>query len=462
MSVVNSIVRAVLFGIAADVLIKGSIISTRYFRRNEGSTDYATIPAVTLSGDFVFSVDILRSGTNTGGQFIFTARNSASGSYGLNLYSSGDWANGTGTISVFGFSGFPAISSLSTDKLYSIKVAYTASTGVLEMYSNNVLEFTGISSPNDGLATADTMAIFGAPQGGFRLYGIVANLKIYDNGTLVRDYPLNDNSNILANQAAVLGEEIPHGVLIDTFMNSGETALSNSVGTLTTDWIDVSSGVDFFVSPIGGTTSRSRWQYTTDGGATVFYGADTLGGSVGDGPALGIISPPDTATHIRVYFKVSADTATDLSIRRADGYGTIINGNADDWGLFDKQADGDWLGQELVVNGGFDSDSGWSTSPNWSISGGVAFADGVGFGLVYQILIRPEIYRLSGSLASGTSGDAEFYDGTAYSFKVGDVGWFSVDIENQDPSYSYIACRAMAGAAPILDNVSVKEVLKNA
>jgi len=337
----------VLFGIAADVLIKGSIISTRYFRRNEGTTDYATIPAVTLAGDFVFSVDILRSGTNTGGQFIFTARNSASGSYGLNLYSSGDWANGTGTISVFGFSGFPAISSLSTDKLYSIKVAYTASTGVLEMYSNNVLEFTGISSPPSGLATADTMAIYGAPQGGFRLYGIVANLKIYDNGTLVRDYPINDNSSTIR---------------------------------------DLANGQD----------------------------------------------------------------------------GTIINGNAADWGLFDKQADGDWLGQELVVNGGFDSDSGWSTSPNWSISGGVAFADGVGFGLVYQILIRPEIYRLSGSLASGTSGDAEFYDGTAYSFKVGDVGWFSVDIENQDPSYSYIACRAMAGAAPILDNVSVKEVLKNA
>ena len=38
-----------------------------------------------------------------------------------------------------------------------------------------------------------------------------------------------------------------------------------------------------------------------------------------------------------------------ISFKQADGYGTIINGNANDWGLFDKQANGDWKGNGLAV-----------------------------------------------------------------------------------------------------------------
>jgi len=49
---------------------------------------------------------------------------------------------------------------------------------------------------------------------------------------------------------------------------------------------------------------------------------------------------------------------------------TYNNFTASDPKLFNLTSEGNWLGQELVVNGGFDTDSDWIKQAGWSISGG--------------------------------------------------------------------------------------------
>ena len=68
---------------------------------------------------------------------------------------------------------------------------------------------------------------------------------------------------------------------------------------------------------------------------------------------------------------------------------TVINGLASDWVLFTEQDTGDWLGQELVVNGGFDTDSDWVKGTGWSIAGGAAI--GVSIDSFDKTLVQPNV-----------------------------------------------------------------------
>lgn len=307
----------------------------RYFRRNEGSTDYATIPEVTLAGDWEFSVDFYRFG-DSGGRFIFANYDSVSGSYGLNLYSSGDYSAGAGQLTLFSFSGTPTITGLSKNTFYSVR--YKSVGGFVSAYLNGVLFDEGIVVAPAGISSANQAAVWGIPQGsGFRLEGILANLKIYDAGTLVRDYPLDDNSNILANRATSLGQELVDvgdvtlgvGWYID-----GEDLVYSGTGT---DLLTINTSLtssETYLSSIKAAygTFRDRLDQVNFTGVTESNRAFTYSG--------GILQMQSNGEPCRINI---------VSIRKADGYGTIINGNADDWGLFDRQADGDWKGNGLIV-----------------------------------------------------------------------------------------------------------------
>jgi len=74
------------------------------------------------------------------------------------------------------------------------------------------------------------------------------------------------------------------------------------------------------------------------------------------------------------------DNSDDLRELASGQNGTVINGNASDWGLFQQQATGEWLGQELSLISstgllGDDSD------PEFAV---VAFTADIGTGITYR------------------------------------------------------------------------------
>ena len=348
MSVVNSIVRAVLFGIAADVLIKGSIISTRYFRRNEGSTDYATIPEVTLAGDQKWEFDVLTTEANTR---VFISGSEAGDRWYLGIQN-GKLLIGNGTDRIIG------ADTIGDGIFHSI--IWEVSGGIVTAKVDGVIQYSSTLLATLPYSISNLMA---SESGGTIASGILANLKIYDNGTLVRDYPLNDNSNILANRAASLGQElVVNGDFSDGIAgwSSYNSVSSVSNGVLTVDDSDdagTNSGVFKSVELIEGVDyvlSYDLISVTTG----IFIGLN--GASSGAGSWL---IANDARTGVREMIFTAANNSNllvavggtgnleleSISIRRADGYGTIINGNADDWGLFDRQANGDWKGNGLAV-----------------------------------------------------------------------------------------------------------------
>jgi hypothetical protein len=161
-------------------------IVQRYFRRNEGTTDYATIPTVTLSGDFVIECDFTFNGASNS-KIMGHTSNSVGGLWGIDM--DGDvvvrHSNGWYSLGI--------VPNLVAGTLYKARL----------FRANGVIgsSISGVSAPSTTEFSGDWIIsqlcrAFGSGNYEY-LAGILANLKIYDNGTLVRDYPLDDNSSTL-------------------------------------------------------------------------------------------------------------------------------------------------------------------------------------------------------------------------------------------------------------------------
>ncbi|WP_339892167.1 LamG-like jellyroll fold domain-containing protein [uncultured Alteromonas sp.] len=166
----------------------------RYFRRNEGTTDYATIPEVTLTGDFVIEFDILTSST-VDFQTVFS-NSSQPNELGCDIQSNG-------SIRVFNFNATgdlqPTLVSSAgwnDGKLHKVLISLV---GGIPSISIDGAVTTGSQWTTYNGAKVNTLQKRASL--GREFSGILANLKIYDNGTLVRDYPLDDNSDTIRDKA---------------------------------------------------------------------------------------------------------------------------------------------------------------------------------------------------------------------------------------------------------------------
>ena len=245
-----------------DLVLNGKKgLRSRYFRRNEGTTDYATSPNITMDGDVVIEFDINAPPQDDNNALSF--RNiGALNTFGL--ASGRDLQGNTAKMRVFS-SSVPVVDEATTmdvfDNIFhTVRFEYTLSTTSFKLFIDGVEGISTTSLGTDFSAT-DVMTVWRDITTGDEMAGIIANLKIYDSGVLKYNWPINSNS-------------------------------------------------------------------TTE--------TDTVSGAVL----------------------------------------TIVNGNADDWGLYQKQAAGEWLGQDLVVNGGFDTSSDWDVFDGWGISSGIASRSG--------------------------------------------------------------------------------------
>ena len=336
-------------------------LEQRYFRRNEGTTDYATIPEVTLAGDFVIEVDYTSTYTDMQSVLGGSADDNANylaffGGNRLELSMSGERSR-TATIP-----------NLTDGALRKIVCSRVGSIVTIAVDGINYLTETNTGTGNFAYLYANNF-----PSNNFK--GILANLKIYDAGTLVRNYPINDGRSILANAATARGSEL-----------DGLTyALTTAIG-------GVASVVLSSLSVIGKTYLVEVSYSGVVGDASVRIGGFSGPSFTGTGTIEFVATATTTVNDILGALTGVTSGSVTVSIKESEGYGAIVNGNADDWGLFDKQANGDWLGQELVG-------SVWNLGAGWSFVGN-RFTNTSVFSNATQdnTVVPSQTYRISAEL----------------------------------------------------------------
>ena len=157
-------------------------LPSRYFRFNDGSNDYISIPRVTLSG--AFDVSCLVSTTQATVASLYGDAGSDANSVAINV------------------SGLDI--RISVNRVIMSFVAPQINDGVLRSLvlsrdvSNNVTAtLDGVALVGGGVAAGDfiidLICANNAPTN--FLTGAIASVQMFDAGTPVRNYPINDNSN---------------------------------------------------------------------------------------------------------------------------------------------------------------------------------------------------------------------------------------------------------------------------
>ena len=184
----NAIRKPVRKAVRASVSSLMLRLLSRYFRRNEGSTDYATIPTVTLAGDFVIELDFLTSSSAATQVIIGDDHNNT---YYVSLISNGVnvWIAGRNLL-------FNYVSDPRNGVFHAMRISLLGT--ALSVDIDGVLLGTQSVTPYAG---ANNFRLYNSNRYYAPFSGILANLKIYDNGTLVRHYPMNDNGNTLIDLA---------------------------------------------------------------------------------------------------------------------------------------------------------------------------------------------------------------------------------------------------------------------
>ena len=146
--------------------------------------------------------------------------------------------------------------------------------------------------------------------------------------------------------------------------------------------------------------------------------------------------------------------------------GAIINGNDEDKGLFTQQPNGDWLGEELVVNGGFDTDSDWLKGEGWSIAGGIAVGtmlDSFTKTIRQSVPIYEErVYKIryNGTADSGAFGMQNTSQQVEEGFQITPL---NNSVVQESSGFDVVLFKRQTNvSSATLDNVSVKELLKSA
>jgi len=150
--------------------------STRYFTTLDGTADYFTIPTVTLSGDFEINLKFSTTATPSfqmllggNGSNYMAVRN---GNFTLRL--------GGGTVHVF------TDATVNNGQFHNVVISRV---GTTLNVTNNGNDLGDVTDSNTFVG-----AEIGAYAGGvFPFDGVIADVKITDAGTLIRNYPIDED-----------------------------------------------------------------------------------------------------------------------------------------------------------------------------------------------------------------------------------------------------------------------------
>jgi len=143
--------------------------------------------------------------------------------------------------------------------------------------------------------------------------------------------------------------------------------------------------------------------------------------------------------------------------------GTKVHNNYEDLITFTRASEGYALrpvsyGDELVTNGTFDSDSGWTKGTGWSISGGVATSSGTTGVSIRQdgVFTLNKVYEITGD-ATVTAGELRVWDSTGGQPTLATAtGSFRLIFVPTVNTTLYLL--GQSNFTGTVDNVSVKEV----
>ena len=160
-------------------------------------------------------------------------------------------------------------------------------------------------------------------------------------------------------------------------------------------------------------------------------------------------------------------TISGISIKRTSFNGVAVNITSADADLFTQQSNGDWLGVELVVNGGFDTDTDWAKGAGVTISGGVCVFTSVSSNVTVQqdsgagSVSAGDVVQVSIEVVGITLGQFKFrIDAGAFVNIPNTVGTHVITAVVGATGLGRIQIAALGTTTGSIDNVSVKQLIE--
>ena len=347
--------------------------------------------------------------------------------------------------------------NISVKEVTQITPDLSGNSNVGKLFTGKALEFDGNndSVDIDGFQLAGSDATFAFWINPDLTTGV---RPIFDvNPTRLRFRISSGNLEVLSGSTVTFGSIasdqwqrvviVINGTSADAYINGVQSGVTQTITA-----IDISTA----------TLARIAANYT---------GVGTLDGKLSDFQVYNAVWDEDDIAYdyAKPNHLVTDNPNTSLNVTNLKAYWALSEGDglvAYDSGITleeDLIQNGDFseLGSELVVNGGFDTDTGWNKNPNWDISGGVAISDGTTNLNMNQVItvVAGASYEVSFDVVSISQG--------GYRIKVGatPTEYFTTIGSHTEVIVAFnterLKLELTGSAIGSIDNISVKQVDPN-
>lgn len=288
----------------------------RYFTElASAGSQYYTIPEITLAGDFEIEFNFSTTAATTQ---VLVGEVGANRNF-VALISTSALQVKIDTVQVINVS----TSAYRDGKLHAGRVVRTGSS--VELFVDGVSIGSGTSSNN---FIINAVGAHNTPAALFN--GIISNVRIKDNGVLVRSYDIDEDwvgSNVLVNSAAELGSERLQDMVVGLLGTATPATYNTSTGEGQCTRID---GSNLSFVEITGLSSGAEYLVSIENTGSVLLsirqnGSAVVINSIAAGDTEEFMVSTETYQDLRVQCALGTSNFTINSVRRADGYGTAVN-----------------------------------------------------------------------------------------------------------------------------------------